>query len=182
MSRTTNRINNGMNRLAFWGATAVFASSIVGSFIEPFIPLAVTIIGSLIVGLLIRGIFVRMLNKRLFSEYRYTDTDTNTNANTNANKQSTRSRTNNTQSETTSNKRINHEETFTPVDSLSIYRNLLGLGPRFTADELKTAYRNGAAMYHPDRYASASPSERQTAEDLMKKINEAYERLKPAAM
>jgi hypothetical protein len=178
MSRTTNRINDGMTRLAFWGGTAVFASSIIGSFIELFIPLAVTLIGSLIIGLLIRGIFVRMLNKRLFSEYRYTDT----NANTNANKKSTRSRTNNAQSETTSNKEINHEETFAPVDSLSLYRNLLELGPRFTADELKTAYRNGAAMYHPDRYASASPSERQTAEDLMKKVNEAYERLKPAAL
>jgi DnaJ-class molecular chaperone len=56
----------------------------------------------------------------------------------------------------------------------------LGLGARFTGDELKAAYRSAAAMYHPDRYASSSRDERQSAEDLMKKVNEAYERLKKA--
>jgi DnaJ-class molecular chaperone len=54
--------------------------------------------------------------------------------------------------------------------------------PRLTAEELKAAYHNGAAMYHPDRYASASHEERQNAEDLMKKVNEAYKRLKPTAL
>jgi len=74
------------------------------------------------------------------------------------------------------------ENIYTPPDSLSLYRNLLGLGPRFTDEELKAAYRNAAAMYHPDRYASASRRDRENAEDLMKKVNEAYETLKSAAM
>jgi DnaJ-class molecular chaperone len=36
-------------------------------------------------------------------------------------------------------------------------------------------------MYHSDRYASATRRERENAEDLMKKVNEAYENLKAAA-
>jgi len=175
MSRTTNQINNGVTRLAYLGGTVLFASSILGTFIEPFIPLAVTIIGSLIVGFLVRAIFVRMLNKKLFSSYRYTATNTNTN------RQSTQSRTNNTRDNTTTNEKITHD-TFTSTDSLSLYLNLLGLGPRFTANELKAAYRSKAAMFHPDCYASSSPSEQKNAEELMKKVNEAYERLKPAAV
>jgi hypothetical protein len=176
VSRTTSRIQNSVTRLAFIGGSAIFAFALLEEFITPFIPLIITVLGSLIAGSLVRAIFIRMLNKRLFSEYRYTDTNANTN------KQSTRSRTNNTYDETTSNESINRENAFAPPDSLSLYRNLLGLGPRFTGEELKVAYRRCAAMYHPDRYASASPNERQNAEDLMKKVNEAYERLKSAAL
>jgi len=182
VSRTTSRIQNSVTRLAFIGGSVLFGFALLGDIIAPFIPLIATILGSLIAGSLVRAIFIRLLNNRLFSEYRYTDT--------NANKQSTRSRTNNTrdetvysgQNETTSNENINRENPFAPPDSLSLYRNLLGLGPRFTGEELKAAYRRCAAMYHPDRYTSASPNERQNAEDLMKKVNEAYERLKPAAV
>lgn len=174
MNRTSNRITDKLYRLGYVGGTALFATSLLGTFIEPFIPIAVTIIGSLIAGYIIRAIFVRMLNKKLFSEYRYT--------NTNTNNQSTHFNTNNSHNERTSNKKIEHENTSTPVDTLSLYRNLLGLGQRFTADELKTAYHHTAAKFHPDHYASASPSERQNAEDLMKKVNEAYERLKPSAV
>jgi DnaJ-class molecular chaperone len=46
-------------------------------------------------------------------------------------------------------------------------------------EELKAVYRSGAAMYHPDRYASASREEWQNTENLKKKVNKAYERLKP---
>jgi len=179
MNKTINRINNGVSRLAFLGASVAIAYAAFADFINPFIPLIVTVIGSLIAGFLVRAIFIRLLNKRLFSEYRYT--------NTTANKQSTQRNTNNTRSETTSNEntnreKINHTNPFTPPDPLSLYRNLLGLGTRFTSDELKTAYRNCAAMYHPDRYASSSRQEQQNAEDLMKKVNEAYERLKSTAL
>ena len=176
MNRTTSRIQNGVTRLAFIGGSAIFAFALLGDIITPFIPLIATVLGSLIAGSLVRSIFIRLLNKRLFSEYRYTDT------NANVNKQSAWSRTNSTRDETTSNENMNRENPFAPPDSLSLYRNLLGLGPRFTGEELKAAYRRCAAMYHPDRYASASPGERQNAEDLMKKVNEAYERLKPAAV
>jgi len=171
MNKTINRINNGVSRLAFIGASAAFAWAALADIITPFVPLFGTVLGSLILGFLFRGIFISLLNKRLFSEYRYT--------NTNTNRQSSQRNTSNTRSETTTNENKNP---FTPPDPLSLYRNLLGLGTRFTNDELKTAYRNCATMYHPDRYASSSRGEQQNAEDLMKKVNEAYERLKPAAL
>jgi len=179
MNKTINRINNGVSRIAFLGASAAIAWAAFAEVITPFIPIIVTVFGSLILGSIVRAIFIRLLNKRLFSTYRYTSTT--------ANKQSARRNTNNTRSETkpnenTNREKINHANSFTPPDPLSIYRNLLGLGPRFTSDELKTAYRNCAAMYHPDRYASSSRQEQQNAEDLMKKVNEAYERLKTAAL
>jgi len=174
MSRAENKITNGLYRIGYVGGTALFASSILGSFIEPILPIAVTILGSLIIGFIIRGIFVRKLNKKLFSEYRY--------SNANNNKQSTHSSKNNSHNERTNNEKINHKNTDAPSDSLTLYRNLLGLEPHFTSDELKTAYHHSAAKYHPDHYASASPSERQNAEDLMKKVNEAYECLKHAAV
>jgi hypothetical protein len=36
----------------------------------------------------------------------------------------------------------------------------------------------GNSQYHPDRYTSLPASERQNAEEMIKKINEAYDRLK----
>jgi len=179
MNKTINRINNGVSRIAFLGASVAIAWAAFAEVITPFIPLIVTVLGSLIIGFIVRTIFIRLHNKRLFSEYRYTSTASN--------KQSAHRKTNSTRSETAPNETTNREKIsrpnpFTPPDPLSIYRNLLGLGPRFTSEELKTAYRNCAAMYHPDRYASSSHEERQNAEDLMKKVNEAYERLKPAAL
>jgi len=174
MNRVTDRINNGVSRIAFLGGSAIMAYAFLGEFINPFIPLILTVIASLIAGFLVRAIFVKMLNKRLFSEYRYTNTST---AGQTAQSQANRPRT-----DSTPNEKTNRENPFTPPDPLSIYRNLLGLGTRFTREELKTAYRNSAAMYHPDRYVSASREERQSAEDLMKKVNEAYEHLKPAAL
>jgi len=173
MNRTTNRMYSGISRLAFLGTGAFIAYATLEEFISPFFPLAITIMGSLIAGSLVRYIFVRLLNKRLFSSYRYTDTQTNT--------QSQRSRVDNTQSRA-ENRTTSGDESAaginTPPDSLSIYRNLLGLAPRFTGEELKAAYRNAAAIYHPDRYASATRRDRENAEDLMKKVNEAYECLK----
>jgi len=152
MNRTTSQLYNGISRLVFLGASGFLAYTLLKEYISPFIPLVLTVLGSLIAGFLVRAMFIHLLNKRLFSEYRYTNP--------------------NTKSE-----KINRENPFTPPDPLSLYRNLLGLGTRFTSDELKTAYRSCAAMYHPDRYASSSREERQSAEDLMKKVNEAYERL-----
>ena len=171
MSRTTNRMQGIVTRLALLGGGAVVGYSYLEEFITPFIPLLVTIAGSLIAGFLVRYIFIRLLNRRLVSAYRYTNTRTNTQT------QTLHNRVDNTQ-----NRAASRENISAPPDSLSLYRNLLGLGPRFTDDELKAAYRNAAAMYHPDRYAAASRRERENAEDLMKKVNEAYETLKAAAM
>ena len=58
-----------------------------------------------------------------------------------------------------------------------MYRKILGLGERYTLEELKAAYRDCAAKFHPDRYANASEGERRRAEEMMKNINEAYHAL-----
>ena len=55
-----------------------------------------------------------------------------------------------------------------------MYRKILGLGEHYTADELKAAYRDCAAKFHPDRYVNADERERRRAEEMMKNINEAY--------
>ena len=175
MSKTTNRIQSIFTRLALLGGGAVVAYTYLEELILPFVPLIITIAGSLIAGFLIRYIFICLLNKRLISAYRYTNAQANKPFNIKT--QSHRNRVDNTQSRTASSESINR-----PTDSLSLYRNLLGLGPRFTDDELKAAYRNAAAMYHPDLYAAATRRDRENAEDLMKKVNEAYEYLKEAAM
>jgi len=73
-----------------------------------------------------------------------------------------------------------HENT-TQSDLLSFYRNLLGLKLRFSQDELKKSYRDAVVKYHPDRYGSSSPRDRENAEMLMKQVNEAYEKLKEVA-
>jgi uncharacterized protein (DUF697 family) len=179
VNRATDRLQNGITRIAFLGGTVIFGAALLDDFLSPFIPLIVTVLGSLIAGTIVKAIFVKLLNRRLFSQYRYTSTNTKNN--------NTKSRTTNKRNDTEPNEQINNQETerenpFAPPDPLSIYRNLLGLGARFTSEELKTAYRSAAAMYHPDRYASSSRDERQSAEDLMKKVNEAYEKLKQAAL
>jgi DnaJ-class molecular chaperone len=61
---------------------------------------------------------------------------------------------------------------------IEFYQRLLGLKLIFTQGELKTAYREAAEKYHPDRYISASKRDRENAETLMKQVNEAYEVLK----
>jgi len=174
MNRATSRVQNIIGRLALLGGGSVVAYAYLEDYISPFIPLIVTIAGSLIAGLLVRYIFICLRNRRLVSNYRYTNTRTNTRDNSQT--QSQHNRVDNTKNRATS------RQNNSPPDSLLLYRNLLGLGTRFTDEELKAAYRNAAAMYHPDRYASATRKEREDAEDLMKKVNEAYECLKPAAV
>jgi hypothetical protein len=78
--------------------------------------------------------------------------------------------------------RSNYENDDMPhPEMIAFYRNLLGLKLKFTQAELKTAFRERVAKYHPDTYGSSSDRDRENAETLMKQINEAYEALKKIA-
>jgi len=75
------------------------------------------------------------------------------------------------------NKRTSSDNDTTQSDLVLFYRNLLGLNLHFSHDELKKCYREAVGKYHPDRYNSSSPRDRENAEMLMKQVNEAYEKL-----
>lgn len=53
---------------------------------------------------------------------------------------------------------------------------VLGVNRGATDDEIKTAYRNLAKKYHPDRY-SKDPAMAELASEKMKEINEAYDQI-----
>jgi len=72
MSRTRNPIQSIIYGIALLGGGAAFAYANLKEILAPFIPLFVTIVGSLIAGLLVRQIFVSALNRRISSSYRYT--------------------------------------------------------------------------------------------------------------
>lgn len=61
-------------------------------------------------------------------------------------------------------------------DELERYYELLGVRPGASAQELKEAYRDLAKVWHPDRF-SHDPRLQQKAQEKLKEINEAYERL-----
>jgi hypothetical protein len=55
---------------------------------------------------------------------------------------------------------------------------MLGVPVTASAEQIVSAYRNMAKMYHPDRLANLAPEFIELAEERMKEINVAYERLK----
>ena len=50
---------------------------------------------------------------------------------------------------------------------------VLGVSPNATESEIKTAYRNLAKKYHPDKYTNSPLAD--VAEEKMKEVNEAYD-------
>ncbi|XP_026478963.1 dnaJ homolog subfamily C member 7-like [Ctenocephalides felis] len=57
------------------------------------------------------------------------------------------------------------------------YYKTLGIPKNATNDEIKTAYRRLAKLYHPDRYAHASNAIRKEQEKKFKEVGEAYDTL-----
>jgi DnaJ-domain-containing protein 1 len=54
---------------------------------------------------------------------------------------------------------------------------VLNVPTNATQDEITTAYRKMAQMYHPDKVAGLAPEYREIADKRMKDINAAYEQL-----
>jgi DnaJ-domain-containing protein 1 len=54
------------------------------------------------------------------------------------------------------------------------YYAVLGVHRNATAEEIKRAYRQQIARYHPDRFATASPEEQARASRRAQRINQAY--------
>ena len=61
-------------------------------------------------------------------------------------------------------------------DEFDKYYELLGVAPGTNGQELKDAYRDLAKVWHPDRF-SHDPRLQQKAQEKLKEINEAYDRL-----
>lgn len=56
------------------------------------------------------------------------------------------------------------------------YYGILGLDPGASSEQVRQAYRDMARVWHPDRFAH-DPRLQQKAQEKLKEINEAYERL-----
>ena len=56
--------------------------------------------------------------------------------------------------------------------------DVLNIKPNATEEEIITAYRRMAQMYHPDKVAGLAPEFKELAEERMKAINAAYEQLR----
>ena len=71
----------------------------------------------------------------------------------------------------------------TPTDSVAIREAYETLDVRHgaTAQDVKAAYLDLVKIWHPDRHAHESERLRRRAEDQLKRINQAYEHLRPAA-
>jgi DnaJ-domain-containing protein 1 len=56
--------------------------------------------------------------------------------------------------------------------------DVLNIRPGATKEEIVAAYRRMVQMYHPDKVAGLAPEFREIAEERMRAINAAYEKLK----
>lgn len=62
-------------------------------------------------------------------------------------------------------------------DTESAYK-ILGISPSATDEEVKTAYREMAKKYHPDKVSHLGEEVKKAAEEKFLKVNEAYEAIK----
>ena len=62
-------------------------------------------------------------------------------------------------------------------DELLQYYELLGITPSASESEIKSAYRKLIHKYHPDNFGHLDPVAKELAEEKVKKLNEAYEKL-----
>jgi hypothetical protein len=152
-----SKIESKFHRAAYlFGIAAVFLPAL-----EPFLPLIFTLAGSILLGNLVKFFLNYRINRTFNQPYKASGpSGQHASAGDNGGRQ-------------------------TPPlppppkeDPLKMHRELLGLPPHFTQAQLKAQYRAMAASYHPDRYSGVSQTEKQQAEEMMKKINAAYAILK----
>jgi hypothetical protein len=168
---TDNYLRNKFYRAGLAGGGALFALSCLGPVFEkaaPFLPLIVTVVAALAAGLLVKAVFNALVNNRINQSYRHS---AGGGSGAPGGQQPRQPKPGAGQAPP------KHEPPPPPPDSKVMYRKILGLGEGYTADELKAAYRDCAAKFHPDRYVNASEGERRRAEEMMKNINEAYHAL-----
>ena len=55
------------------------------------------------------------------------------------------------------------------------WHEVLGVAPDATLEQIRKAYEEKSAQYHPDRVAGMGPEFRETAIRLTRRINDAYE-------
>ena len=65
------------------------------------------------------------------------------------------------------------------MDDLDYCYQVLGLEPNASANEIRQAYRDLTNVWHPDRFAH-NPRLQKKAQEKLKDINLAYERLRTA--
>jgi hypothetical protein len=148
---------NKLHRAAyFFGIAAVFLPAL-----EPFLPLIFTLMGSILLGNLVKFFLNYRINRTFNQPYKASGSSgQHASAGDNGGRQ------------------IHPPPPPPKEDPLRPQRELFGLPPNFTQAQLKARYRTMAAAYHPDRYSGFPQTEKQQAEEMMKKINAAYTILK----
>lgn len=66
---------------------------------------------------------------------------------------------------------------FPNMEDYSKYYALLGVSESASKEEVKRAYLAKVKEHHPDRFSGASEEEKKYHEEMLKKINEAYDKI-----
>jgi hypothetical protein len=180
---TDNYIRNKLYRAGLAAGGLVFGLAVlepVLGAVSPFLPLIAAVLTGLITGLVVRGIFTLAVNTKLNQSYRYSGSGAypgGASAETGGENTAPSGRQARKPEQRAGQEPPKREPPPPPPDSKVMYRKILGLGEGYTVGELKAAYRDCAAKFHPDRYVNANERERRRAEEMMKNINEAYHAL-----